>query len=149
MAELPLTPETALLDAVKTLLQADAGFSALAGKKIYDEIPAAKSAGDNPPYAYFGPMRRSRVESGCGEFWTVQARIYAVSTSFGRRQGWALIDAIATALNLQEVVLAAPFVQQQPFIVTQGGDVVDPLAARQVFVDVTTTIGRSDPAQED
>jgi len=155
MATAPSTPELALRDAIRTLLKADAGFVAIAGKQIFDEVPS--SLGDaaakvKPPYAYFGPMRRTGYEIGCSESWTIQARLYAVSTAFNRDQGWLLIDAMVRALNQLEqpdLPLAEPYSLRTPLVVGQAGDVIDPLQAKSVFFDLTTSIARPLPGQED
>lgn len=152
------TPELALRDAIITLLKADAGFKALAGKRIYDEVPVGSGkavpqpADVTPPYAYFGPMRRTGYELGCGESWTIQARLFVVSTAYDRDQGWLLADAMVRALNLIEqpdLPLAEPFSLRTPIVVGQAGDVIDPLQAKSVFFDLTTTITRPLPGQED
>lgn len=146
------SPILALRDAIQAALKAAPEFTAIAtGKRIYDEIPsgAGKPAA---PYAYIGPMRQQQLPNECGQFWTVQARLYAVSTGFGRDTGWNLIDVMTQALHLREqdtMPLAAPFRLQKPIEVTQAGDVIDPLAAKSVFLDLTTIISRSSPDEED
>lgn len=140
----PSTPELALRDAIRTLLRADAEFTALAAKRIYDEVPADLK-GVVVPYAYFGPMRRTNYEITCSEVWTIQARLYAVSTAFNRDQGWLLIDAMVRALNQLEqsdLPLADPYSLRTPLVVGQAGDVIDPLQAKSVFFDLTTSIAR-------
>ena len=158
MSGAPSTPELALRDAIRTRLKADAGFVALAEKRIYDEVPsstgkASPGAFDvTVPYAYFGPMRRTGYEIGCGESWTIQARLFAVSTAFNRDQGWLLIEAMVRALNQLErpdLPLAAPFYLRTPLVVGQAGDVIDPLQAKSVFFDLNTSIARPIPGQED
>lgn len=146
------SPILALRDAIQALLKATPEFSALAtGKRIYDEIPSGQGK-PSPPYAYIGPMRQSRFNSGCGEMWTVQARLYVVSTGFNRDAGWNLIDVMTEALSERDqdtMPLAAPFRLQKPIEVTQAGDVIDPLQAKSVFLDLTTIISRSSPDEED
>ncbi|MGU3418527.1 DUF3168 domain-containing protein [Methylobacterium sp. D54C] len=140
----PITPETAFLDAVRAHLRADPALAALVAGRVYDALPGAEQR-IAPPYLYAGPLRRQRLDTACGEAWTVQLRLYAVSTAFGRHQAWAVIDAAATALADREppdFALPPPFAVQQPLIVTQAGDVVDPLNPRQVFLDVTTIVAR-------
>lgn len=158
MAAAPSTPELALRDAIRTLLKADAGFNAFAAKRIYDEVPTSSGKAiplptdPVPPYAYFGPMRRTGYDIGCSESWTIQARLYAVSTAFNRDQGWLLIDAMVRALNQLEqpdLPLAEPYSLRTPLVVGQAGDVIDPLQAKSVFFDLTTSIARPLPGQED
>lgn len=148
-----LAPILPLRDAIRALLRADPGFKAIAGNRIYDDVPVSTKA--NPtitPYAYVGPMRRSRYDGGCGLVWTVQARLYAVSTESGRTEAWSLVDAMSAALEGVEEftpALASPFRLQKMIEVTQAGDVIDPLQAKSVFLDLTTIIAGPDPDLED
>lgn len=144
-----LSPIIPLRDALRAHLRADPAFTAIAGNRIFDDVPTGKP---QAPYAYIGPMRHTRLEIGCGRAWTVQARIFAVSTENGRAQVWSLADAIADALDgLEDFTppLAAPFSLQKMIEVTQAGDVVDPLQAKSAFLDLTTIIARPLPGQED
>ena len=152
------TFELALRDAIGARLKADAGFNALAAKRIYDEVPTSSGKAiplptdPVPPYAYFGPIRRSNKVLDCSESWTIQARLYAVSTAFNRDQGWLLIDAMVASLDQLErpdLPLADPYSLRTPLVVGQAGDVIDPLQAKSVFFDLTTTIARPLPGQED
>lgn len=143
-----LSPILPLCDAIRDCLRADAGFTALAGNRIYDEVPTAKAAA---PYAYIGPMRRTRFEVGCGLAWTVQVRLFAVSTAAGRTEAWSLVDAMTAALDGLEAFtppLADPFRLQKMIEVTQAGDVIDPLQAKSVFLDLTTLIAGPGPDME-
>ncbi|MGX9981131.1 DUF3168 domain-containing protein [Methylobacterium fujisawaense] len=152
---LATTFELALRDAIRTRLKSDGAFQALAGKQIFDEVPS--SLGEiapkvKPPYAYFGPIRRSNKVLDCSESWTIQARLYAVSTTFNRDQGWLLIDAMVASLDQLEgpdLPLADPYSLRTPLVVGQAGDVIDPLQAKSVFFDLTTSIARPLPGQED
>lgn len=156
MATQSTTPELALRDAIRTRLKADAGCKALVAKRIHDEVPSARAEFVPPPaldvpYVYFGPMRRSDYEIGCGESWTIQARLYAVSTAFDRDQGWLVVDAMIAALNGLErpdLPLAAPYSLRSPVEIVQAGDVIDPLQAKSVFLDLRTRITRPAPGQE-
>ncbi|MDH2311432.1 DUF3168 domain-containing protein [Methylobacterium brachiatum] len=135
--------------ALREQLRKDPVFKALAAGRIYDEVPTSKATA---PYAYLGPMRHAGVEIGCGLAWTVQARIFAVSTENGRVQVWTLADAMTAALDGLEAFdppLAAPFSLQKMIEVVQAGDVIDPLQAKSVFLDLTTIIARPLPGQED
>lgn len=151
-----LSPILPLRDAIRAQLRADVGFKALADNRIYDDVPTASAIPGKPaaptPYAYIGPMRRQRFDAGCGLAWTVQARIFAVSTASGRTEAWSLVDAISAALDgLEEFSkpLAAPFRLQKMIEVTQAGDVIDPLQAKSVFLDLTTIIAGPGPDLED
>lgn len=144
-----LSPILPLRDAIRAQLRADEGFRAIADNRIYDDVPTAKGT---PPYAYVGPMRRQRLDIGCGLAWTVQARLFAVSTASGRTEAWRLIDAMTAALDGLEAFtepLAAPFSLQKMIEVTQAGDVIDPLQAKSVFLDLTTIIAGPGPGLED
>lgn len=154
----PTTPELALRDALRARLKADAGFTALVGKRFYDEVPAGigraepSAAEARPPYAYLGPMRRAGYAESCVAAWTIQARLYAVSTAFDRDQGWLVTEAMIAALNGLEqpdLPLAAPYSLRTPIDIVQAGDVTDPLQAKSVFLDLRTTIARPLPEQED
>ncbi len=148
------TFELALRDAIRDRLKADAAFLAIAGKQIFDEVPASLGSTIppvKPPYAYFGPIRRSNKVLDCRESWTIQARLYAVSTAFNRDQGWLLIDAMVASLDQLErpdLPLADPYSLRTPLVVGQAGDVIDPLQAKSVFFDLTTSIARPLPAEE-
>jgi hypothetical protein len=153
----PTTPELALRDALRARLKADAGFAALVGKHFYDEVPAGIGRAEptavepRPPYAYLGPMRRAGYAESCVAAWTIQARLYAVSTAFDRDQGWLLADAMIAALNGLEqadLPLAAPYSLRTPLEVVQAGDVIDPLQAKSVFLDLRITIARPIPGEE-
>lgn len=144
-----LSPILPLRDAIRALLRADAGFKAIADNRIYDDVPTSAA---KAPYAYVGPMRRQRYDIGCGLAWTVQARLYAVSTASGRTEAWSLIDAMTAALDgreAEDLPLASPFRLQKMIEVTQAGDVIDPLQAKSVFLDLTTIIAGPDPDLED
>ncbi|MFB0491832.1 hypothetical protein ABIE45_004418 [Methylobacterium sp. OAE515] len=154
----PTTPELALRDALRSRLKADPDFTALVGKRFYDEVPAGigraepNAAETRPPYAYLGPMRRAGYAESCVATWTIQARLYAVSTAYDRDQGWLLADAMIAALNGLEqadLPLAEPYGLRTPIEVVQAGDVIDPLQAKSVFLDLRTTIARPLPGQED
>lgn len=144
-----LSPIIPLRDALREHLRKNDAFKALAGNRIYDDVPVGKPA---TPYAYLGPMRHSRLEIGCGRAWTVQARIFAVSTANGRGEAWSVVDAMTEALDGLEAFdppLATPFSLQKMIEVTQAGDVIDPLQAKSVFLDLTTIIARPGPGSED
>ncbi|MCJ2132452.1 DUF3168 domain-containing protein [Methylobacterium sp. E-045] len=138
-----MTPELAFQKAIADLLIADPDVNALVNGQVFDEVPNDGEA--TPPYIYLGPMNRRRVQMDCGQVWTITARLYAISVEFGRGQAWETIEAIVQALDMKEapdVTLTAPFSIQQPIQITQGGDVVDPLAPKSVFVDLSTIIAR-------
>ena len=155
MADAPSTPELAFRDAILARLKADAGFNAIAGKQLFDEVPSSLGSSVppvKPPYAYFGPLRRTNFQTTCAQVWTIQARLYAVSTAYNRDQGWLLIDAMIASLNELEAAdlpLAEPYSLHSPLVVGQAGDVIDPLQAKSVFFDLTTSIARPIPGMED
>ncbi len=81
----------------------------------------------------------------------IQARLYAVSTAYDRDHGWRVVDAMIAALNGLEVPdlpLAAPYSLRTPLEVVQAGDVIDPLQAKSVFLDLRTTVVRPLPEEE-
>jgi hypothetical protein len=134
-----VTPEIALINAVRTLLKADAGVTELVSQKVFDQIPPGTKA----PYVYVGPASRTRLELDCGRAWSIRLRVYAISTGFNRSDDWDIAEAIEEAVNERLLTLPAPFEMQERIRVTQGGDVIDPNAPKSVFVDVTTTISRA------
>jgi hypothetical protein len=133
-----MTPEIALINAIRTLLKADASVGALVGQNIFDQIPSQQQ----PPYVYIGPAGRTRIVMDCYQVWTVRVRLYAISTGYGRSEDWGIAEAMVQALDLQELSLADPYFQQEPLKITQAGDVIDPTAPKSVFVDISTTIAR-------
>lgn len=150
-----LSPIIPLRDALRAHLRRDAAFKAIAENRIFDEVPTPKpnqQPGAPTPYAYIGPMRHTRLEIGCGRAWTVQARLFVVSTANGRAEAWSLVDAMTAALDGLEAFsppLADPFRLQKMIEVTQAGDVIDPLQAKSVFLDLTTIIAGPGPDLED
>lgn len=138
-----MTPELAFQEAIAAMLIADPVVNGLVNGQVFDEVPNEGAA--QPPYIYLGPMNRRRVPLDCGQVWTVTARLYAISVEFGRQEAWNTIEAIVQALDMKDapdLVVAAPYSIQQPIQITQAGDVVDPLAPKSVFVDLSTTIAR-------
>lgn len=140
-----MTPETALIAALTDLLLADPAVTTLVAGRIFEEVPSDRRAGTEPPYIYLGPIQRQRVPFACGAVWQIRCRIYVVTTAFGRLSGWSIVEAIVQALDGKDapaVALPAPFSLQTSLDVTQAGDVVDPLAPKALFLDLTTTIAR-------
>jgi hypothetical protein len=133
-----MTPEIALINAIRTLLKADVSVGALVGQNIFDQIPSQQQ----PPYVYIGPAGRARIVMDCYQVWMVRVRLYAISTGYGRSEDWEIAEAMVQALDLQELSLADPYFQQEPLKITQAGDVIDPTAPKSVFVDISTTIAR-------
>jgi hypothetical protein len=133
-----MTPEIALINAIRTLLKTDVPVGALVGQNIFDQIPSQQQ----PPYIYIGPAGRKRIVMDCYQVWTVRVRLYAISTGYGRSEDWEIAEAMVQALDLQELTLADPYFQQEPLKITQAGDVIDPTAPKSVFVDISTTIAR-------
>ncbi len=144
-----MTPELALRDVLIALLKADPAVAAFVGDRIDDEVPSdaqGRTARGLPAYIYLGPMSRQRIRQDCAQIWTMRARLYAISDEWGRSQAWDIVEAVVQALDDKgeaDFVLPAPFVISENLHVTQAGDVVDPLAPKSVFVDLTTTIIRS------
>jgi hypothetical protein len=135
-----VTPEIALINAVRTLLKNDGGVLALVdASKIFDQVDEKTKA----PYVYVGPAGRQRIISDCGQVWTVRLRVYAISSEYNRNEDWDLAEATVQALDQQEPILADPFVLNDRLNVTQAGDVIDPNAPKSVFVDLTATIARA------
>lgn len=134
-----MTPEIALINAIRTLLKADSATVALVGQSVFDQIPSQQQ----PPYIYIGPAGRTRIAMDCYQVWTVRVRLYAISTGYGRSEDWEIAEAVIQALDLQDLTLADPYLQQEPLKINQAGDVIDPTAPKSVFVDISTTIAKS------
>ena len=143
-----MTPELALRDALFALLKADPAVSGFVAGRIYDEVPAdsqGRTKRGLEAYLYLGPMNRQRIRQDCAQIWTIRARLYAISDAFGRSQAWDIIEAVVQAVDDKgeaDFDLPEPFAISENLHVTQAGDVVDPLAPKSVFVDLTTTITR-------
>jgi hypothetical protein len=139
-----VTPETAFLKALIAVLKADAGVEAVVADRIFDEVPEDERGLSlaQPPYLYVGPVNTTRVELGAwpASAWRVRARLYAVSTAFGRLEAWSAAHAARKALEGVELTLDDPFAAQEPVTATQAGDVTEPLNPKAVFVDLSTTI---------
>jgi len=130
--------KTALIN----LLQADAAVVALASNRIYDEAPEDQRgvADVASPYAYLGPIHATRLESDGVPGWTLRLRLYAASTSFGRSEAWSLMDAICAAIDGKILILPAPYVHAQQSYVASGGDVIDALNPKLVYVDLSAIV---------
>ncbi|KQP34302.1 hypothetical protein ASF27_01705 [Methylobacterium sp. Leaf102] len=129
--------------AITDVLTANANVAARVGGRIFDEVPNDGTVA--PPYVYLGPINRRRVPHDCAQIWTITARLYVISAEFGRQEAWDAIEAVVQALDgadAPDLEFAAPFSIQEPLRVTQAGDVIDPLALKSVFLDLTTTIAR-------
>lgn len=133
-----MSPEIALINAIRTALKADASVTALVGTNVFDQVGS-----QTPPYIYVGPAGRSRVPNDCFQIWTQRLRLYVIYTTWNRTEVWEAAEALIQALDLRQFDLAAPFVQQEPIKITQAGDVIDPNAPKSVFVDLTATIARA------
>lgn len=135
-----MTPEVALINAIRTLLKAsDSPIKDMVGQSVFDQVDTTTK----PPYVYIGPAGRMRLPADCYQAWTQRLRLYVVYTSWDRSQVWEAAEAIIQALDLKTLDLPDPFSQQQPIQITQAGDVIDPTAPKSVFVDLTTTIARA------
>ncbi|TDX63999.1 uncharacterized protein DUF3168 [Methylosinus sp. sav-2] len=131
--------KTALIEALK----ADSGVAAILGARLYDEVPrdSRGNASDvASPYAYLGPIAASRVESGCGAGWLLRLRLYVASTAFGRREAWQAMNAMVAAIEGETFALAAPAVQAQALYTLLGGDVVEPISPKLVYVDIAAIV---------
>jgi hypothetical protein len=133
-----MTPEIALINAVRTLLKTDTAVTALI-TGVFDQIPSQQQ----PPYIYIGPAGRTRLQIDCAQVWTVRVRLYAISTGYGRSEDWEIAEALVQALDLRDLRLEEPYAQQEPLRINQAGDVIDPTAPKSVFVDISTTISRT------
>jgi hypothetical protein len=134
-----VSPEIALINAIRTALKADASVAALIGANVFDQV----SAQSTPPYIYVGPAGRTRVWNDCFQVWTQRIRLYVIYTTWNRTEVWTAAEALIQALDLKRFDLAAPYEQQEEIRITQAGDVIDPNAPKSVFVDLTATIARA------
>lgn len=129
---------------VTALLLADPAVAAIVGEKIFDELPAhERQGGPAPPWVFFGPVNRRRLETGCARTWIVTSRLFAASTAFGRREAWQLTDAMNEALEGAEPDLGDDFAIVEEIRCIQAGDAVLPGSPKTVFLDITATIIRT------
>lgn len=134
-----MTPEIALIDAIRTLLKATGTQISGIGQNVFDQIPTDTK----PPYVYIGPAGRTRLVDDCYQVWTMRLRIYVIYTAWNRTQVWEAAEAMIQLLDLHQFALPDPYSQQEPLKITQAGDVIDPNAPKSVFVDLQTTIARA------
>ena len=134
-----MTPEIALINAIRTRLKNDAAVVAFVGQNVFDQIPEATK----PPYIYIGPAGRSHIVQDCYQIWVQRLRIYVIYTSWNRTEVWEASEAVVQSLYEIELDLADPFAAEEPLNVIQAGDNVDPNAPKSVFIDVQTTITRA------
>lgn len=138
----------ALVAALRTALKADPGIAALVGSKVYDQVPGdARGQSDDahPPWVAIGPIVSRRHEDNCFMAWSPRVRIYCASTAFGRGEAWDIADAVNAALDQKDLALVGPFAMASALRALESGDVLDPLAARQVYADFTCVIYRTAP----
>lgn len=140
----PRSGVEALQSAWIARLKADDAIRALVGARVFDQVPGDK---DRPkaPYIYPGPVSRRRYEGGgCVDAKTVTFRVFVVSTDFGRYEAWAVIEAIAGALNNKELAVVAPWSTAGDTVkAIQDGDVVQPLDPKSAFADFSITLIRT------
>lgn len=142
-----MTPLKAFKIAVVEALKVDAGVAAIAGGKIYDEVPRdhrGEPTDANAPFVYLGPLGWRRLELGCNPGYDVALRLYAVSTKFGREQVWELHEAMRLALDLKTLTLAGGH-GMTPLRATAGGDVISPLAPKECFLDLRAQLSDANP----
>jgi hypothetical protein len=131
-----MTPEIALLNAIRTQLKTNAIDGI--GQNVFDQIPTDIP----PPYVYIGAAGRTRIVLDCYQAWAVRLRIYVIYTSWNRTQVWEAAEAAIQSLDLVTFMLPSPYFQEEPLKIIQAGDVVDPNAPKSVFVDLSATIAR-------
>ncbi len=139
MALAPATsPEEALWSGICATLLGNEKVKAIVADRVFDEIPADDKR-PAPPWLYLGVINAQHVETGDGVALRVSYRIYAASTNFGRWQCWNAINAAREALHLAEPPVDG-YERIGPLIVVQSGDIVDPLTAKEAFLDVRTDL---------
>lgn len=138
---LPVSPFKSAL--VEHLLR-DYLCNELLGSRIYDDPPRDLRADESDltasPWAYLGPVAAQRVESDCGPGWMLRLRLYVASTAAGRDEAWTAMDAIAAAIDGATLTMSAPFVQAQQAYVMLGGDVIDPISPKLVYIDISAVV---------
>lgn len=139
-----MTPQKALMAAIRTLLVTDPDVAALIDERVYDEIPeddrGEELAGVAYPYLYAGPVAWTDVDMGAGRSLEIRARLFAVSADFDRDTVWAVADAVTRALHRAEPEISAPYALASHIRAVAGGDVLNPPSPKAAFVDVTATI---------
>lgn len=145
-----MIPAAAWKEALRDFLKRDAAVVALVGGKVFDEVQRDPNGAivATPPWVYIGPIGAERDDNSGhfdgqdfgGVMFRVTTRIFCAGTSFGRSEVWTIANAVAEALEGENIGLAPPLAQTLVCQVQRAGDVIDPLGVKQAFIDVTAEI---------
>ena len=132
--------------AILEALKADSAVAAIVGAKVFDEVPSderGQPSDAQAPYIYCGPMGYARMEDGYNETFFFRLRLYCVSTKFGRDEVWNLHAAARRALDLKLIDTPRGDRLHEIKVMT-GGDVISPLAPKQVFFDLASPLSSAE-----
>ena len=135
----------ALTDALVAVLRADAGIASLVGGNVYDRVPPNTV----PPWIYLGPAGTRRMANDCYRAWEITARIFCVTTDFGRDLAWAIAEAVDVALDNTMPELAPGYTLGAHLVMAASGDIVDPTKPQSIFTDVVAIVYRDVLLRED
>lgn len=127
----------AFRSAVEQALKADPGIASLVVDRVFNFVPST----DTPsPWIYVGGIVATPDPNACGQQWTVQMRVYALSTAFDPDAVWPLLDAIRQALDGQSLPMPDGMAQTLAIAILSVGDVVDPQQPASAFLDLTAMV---------
>jgi hypothetical protein len=135
---LPIGLASALFNTLVDAIKAAPGVVAYVGDRIYD-VPPEKAV---TPYIFFGPAGFTDARDiGCSDAWRFRLRIYVSTAHFGRLVAWDIGLAIAEALHEKSPPVPIPgFHMPMTITVVNGGDIIDPLKLKEVFIDIDAVI---------
>jgi hypothetical protein len=138
---LPIGLASALFNTLVDAIRAAPGVTAYVGQRIYD-VPPEKA---QTPYVFFGPAGFTDAKDwGCDDAWRFRLRIYVSTAQYGRLAAWDIALAIAAALHEQTPPVPVPgFHLPMAITVVNGGDIIDPLKLKEVFIDIDAVIASS------
>ena len=136
---LPIGLASALFNTIVDTIKASPAVTAAIGNRIYD-VPPEKA---QTPYIFLGPAGFTPANDiGCGDAWRFTMRIYVITAQYGRLAAWDIGMNLAVALHEQRPAIPVPgFGLPMAILVTNGGDIVDPLELKEVFIDIEAVIG--------
>ncbi len=135
---LPIGIASALFNTIVDAIKAAPAVTAYVGERIYD-VPLENA---EPPYVFFGPAGFTDARDiGCADAWRFRLRIYVSTAAYGRLAAWDIGLAIAAALHEQTPPVPVPgFHMPMAVTVITGGDIIDPLKLKEVFIDIDAVI---------
>lgn len=143
---LPIGLASALFNTVLEALRASPAITAYVGDRIYD-VPLEDA---KPPYLFFGPAGFTDARDwGCANAWRFRLRLYVSTAHHGRLVAWDIGLAIAAALHEQTPPVPVPgFHLPMSITVINGGDIIDPLKLKEVFIDIDAVMAADPPPDQ-